>query len=431
MYPDFHYLLKSLLGIDIPALSFIKTFGFFVALAFIAGAYFLTKELKRKSDAGLFPYTIRKYTKGEKVQTKDWLPSGILGFIIGYKLIGLIIESSAQTAGFDPMNYLFTIKGHFIGGIALAVVMAWMRYREKKKEELPTPKTIEEKVYPHHRVMDIVFISAIAGFAGAKIFNAFESWEQFIQNPIDSLISSGGFTFYGGLIVATIALYLYGKKKNMSFRHLCDAAAPALMIAYAIGRLGCHFSGDGDWGVYNSAYITQADGTLTEQIDETAFIELTKNQEELFTEFSRFESVPHIYAPAPNGIPRWLYGMNYHHNVNREGIQISGDSGFYNTALPAAVFPTSIYEFVVCMILFGILMMVRRKMIRPLSIFGFYLILNGFERFFIEKIRVNYKYDWGFWQPSQAEIISLCMIIVGVALFINSNRRKNNLIVEK
>ena len=29
--------------------------------------------------------------------------------------------------------------------------------------------------------------------------------------------------------------------------HLTDAAAPALMIAYAIGRIGCRVAGDGDW----------------------------------------------------------------------------------------------------------------------------------------------------------------------------------------
>ena len=42
-------------------------------------------------------------------------------------------------------------------------------------------------------------------------------------------------------------------------RHLADAVAPSLMIAYAIGRIGCQVAGDGDWGIYNSAY--KVDGT--------------------------------------------------------------------------------------------------------------------------------------------------------------------------
>jgi len=422
MYPDFHYLLRSLLGIDVPALGFIKTFGLFVAIAFIVGAYFLSSELRRKAQLGQFSPTVKTVTVGEKVTLNDWLMTAIVGFILGYKLIGLFLSQDTE-ASQDPMSYLFTLKGHMIGGIIVGALMGWQRYREKKKEELPTPKKVEQKIFPHHRVMDIVFIAAIAGFAGAKIFNAFESWDDFVKNPVQSLISSGGFTYYGGLIAATVALMVYTQKNKISFRHLCDAAAPALMIAYAIGRLGCHFSGDGDWGVYNSAYITDAQGQLVEQVDDKAFIEMTQEKPELFREFSRFPAVPQIYAPVPSYLPRWTYAMNYTHNVNREGIEISGDNGYYNTALPAAVFPTSVYEFVMCTLLFGVIMLVRNRFKVPLSLFGFYLILNGFERFLIEKIRVNYKYDWGFWEPSQAEIISLGLMIIGLGIIL-TNRKK-------
>ena len=58
MYPDFQYLFQSLLGTDMPAwLSLFKTFGFLVALSFIAAAYTLVSELKRKEQAGLLTYT--------------------------------------------------------------------------------------------------------------------------------------------------------------------------------------------------------------------------------------------------------------------------------------------------------------------------------------------------------------------------------------
>ena len=54
----------------------------------------------------------------------------------------------------------------------------------------------------------------------------------------------------------------------------------------------------------------------------------------------------------------------------------------------------------------------------PLHLFGFYLILNGLERFFVEKIRVNYKYDWGFLQPTQAEIISTLLVLTGLSILL-------------
>lgn len=55
-------------------------------------------------------------------------------------------------------------------------------------------------------------IAALGGFTGAKIFNAMETWDDFIKDPIASLISSSGLTFYGGLIVATFALWYFSRK---------------------------------------------------------------------------------------------------------------------------------------------------------------------------------------------------------------------------
>jgi prolipoprotein diacylglyceryltransferase len=49
------------------------------------------------------------------------------------------------------------------------------------------------------------------------------------------------------------------------------------------------------------------------------------------------------------------------------------------------------------------------------------MIFNGLERFFIEKIRVNTKYDFIF-NPTQAELISFALILGGIWLFIQSNR---------
>jgi phosphatidylglycerol:prolipoprotein diacylglycerol transferase len=56
--------------------------------------------------------------------------------------------------------------------------------------------------------------------------------------------------------VDAVLIYLYCRKHKIDATHFCDAIAPALKLAYAIGRLGCHFSGDGDWGILNSAFIS-------------------------------------------------------------------------------------------------------------------------------------------------------------------------------
>jgi len=420
MYPDFHYLFRSLFGIDIPGLSIVKTFGFFVALAFIGGAWALTRELKRKTDLGLFQPEIVTEVSGQPVKPAEILWMFILGFIIGFKLIGLLLNASV--AADNPVGYLFSLEGNLIAGLILGGILAYFKYRDKKKRESQQIREQKVAVYPHQRVADIIFIAAIGGFAGAKIFNAFETWDDFIADPIGNLISSSGLTFYGGLIVATAALYLYSRKKKFSFAHLCDAAAPALMLAYGIGRLGCHFSGDGDWGIYNSAYVTEAGASLAKatpaQYDSTV-----ARYPDAFREFGAAHQIPHKYVPAPAGLPDWIFAMNYKHNVNNEGIVITGDNGQYNHVLPVGVFPTPVYEAVICMLLFLLLWWLRRKFDVPLKVFGIYLVLNGLERFMIEKIRVNYQYDWGFLHPTQAEIISAGLVLAGLLLFLFSKRK--------
>lgn len=413
MYPDFHYLFQSLFGIDLPVLSLLKTFGFFVAMAFVVAYRVLYVELRRKARQGLFQPEISQVVIGEAPQQRDWLGSGILGFVMGYKIVGLLLNFAEVSA--DPLAYVLSLRGNLLGGIGFGLLMGYMTYLEKKKAQLPKPQKKEVRIYPHDRMMNVVLIAAVAGFAGAKIFNALETWDSFIANPIESLFSSGGFTFYGGLICAFVALFFFARKHKFSFKQLCDAAAPALMIAYAVGRLGCHFSGDGDWGIYNSAYLSQPDATLQIQVDAAAFDSFVNVQPELFPELRGFGEAPNMYVEAPSFLPRWSVAMNYAHNVNREGFVIEGDTGTYNTVLPAAVFPTPIYEFVVCSILFLVLMAVRRRWDVPLRLFGLYLVFNGLERFFVEKIRVNHKYE-GFFNLTQAEIISFVLIVIGLVL---------------
>ncbi len=343
MYPDFQYLLEALFHHSMPGwLSIFKTFGFFVALAFIAAARVLTAELQRKEKLGLLLPVWKKL----KVKNTD---------------------TSTPNA----------------------------------------PKTIEKevKMYPHQLITEIVFAAAIGGIIGAKIFNAFETWNDFIQDPINNFFSRSGLTFYGGFIVATIVLYYYTRKYKIPFKHLCDAAAPAIILAYGIGRLGCQFSGDGDWGINNTAYVTQADGTLRTALasDMQYITTITKG-------------TPGFSFPAPNGVPQWLVAMNYPHNVGYEGMPIAGCEGEYCRVLPVAVFPTPVYESFLGIALFGLMWALRKRIRYPLHMFALYLIFAGVERFCVELIRVNTYIDLGFMRLTQAELISVILFISGVSI---------------
>jgi prolipoprotein diacylglyceryltransferase len=101
---------------------------------------------------------------------------------------------------------------------------------------------------------------------------------------------------------------------------------------------------------------------------------------------------------------------------------MAGCTGQFCNQLPVPVYPTALYEIIICLILFFVLWFIRKRIKIPGQLFGLYLVFNGMERFFIEKIRVNTKYEFLPFHPTQAEIISLILIIGGV-LFLTQSKK--------
>jgi len=369
MYPTVSEFLKSIgINLKLP----IQTFGFFVALAFAVAAYLLGKELRRKQNEGLILPQTRKRTIGAPADPMEYVYNAIGGFFIGYKLVYLI--SNYALFADNPQAMLLSFDGSFIGGVLGAALLAYWKYFEVKKTLLPQPKVIEEKVNAEDHLGNIIMLGVVGGILGAKLFHNLENPAEFFADPIGALFSFSGLTFYGGLIVAAFLIIRYGRKNGINAWHLCDAAAPALMISYGVGRLGCQLSGDGDWGIVNT-------------------------------------------APKPgwmSGLPDWMWSFKFPHNVNNEGIPIPGCVGRWCHELPEPVFPTSFYEFLMAAVLFAVLWSIRKRISIPGLLFSIYLIMNGAERFLIEQIRVNSLYTFGSFQVTQAQIISSLLILAGI-----------------
>jgi phosphatidylglycerol:prolipoprotein diacylglycerol transferase len=369
MYPTVSEFLKSFgIHLKLP----IQTFGFFVALAFGVAAYLLGKELKRKQAAGLIAPQTRKRTIGAPANPMEYVYNALGGFLVGYKFVFLV--SNYELFADNPQAMLLSFDGSFLGGILGAAILAYWKYFEVKKTLLPQPKVIEEKINAEDHLGNIIMLGVVGGILGAKIFHNLENPAEFFADPIGALFSFSGLTFYGGLIVAAFLIIRYGRKNGINAWHLCDAAAPALMIAYGVGRLGCQLSGDGDWGIVNN-------------------------------------------APKPawmSGLPDWMWSFKFPHNVNNEGIPIPGCVGRWCHELPEPVFPTSFYEFLMAAVLFAVLWSIRKRIQIPGLLFSIYLIMNGAERFLIEQIRVNSLYSFGGFQVTQAQIISSLLIIAGI-----------------
>lgn len=427
MYPNLYYVFKDWFGVEWKALAVANTFGLMVAMGFLVAAVVLSSELKRKEKFGwLFP---REETimVGQPASVADLLINFITGFAFAYKFAGLLINKPEEMS---PQDYIFSAEGSLWAGLLAGAAMAALKWWERNKQKLKEPEQRIVRIWPHDRVGDIIIIGLIFGILGAKLFDNLENWDEFIKDPMGRIFSAGGLTFYGGLIMAAIAICYYGYRKGIKIIHLVDAAAPALMIAYAVGRIGCQVAGDGDWGIYNSAYINNPVGKVVlagpddfqKQLDTyQAYFLLGKVQDtaggplQTVTDrtYRSLEAVPRKAIKAPSFIPVWMVAYNYPQNVNSDGVILKGNRDDHNRVLPLPVFPTPFYETVLCTLLFLFLWTIRKKIKIPGIMFGIYLILNGMERFVIEKIRVNNHFSVLGFRMSQAEIIALLLIISG------------------
>jgi phosphatidylglycerol---prolipoprotein diacylglyceryl transferase len=177
------------------------------------------------------------------------------------------------------------------------------------------------------------------------------------------IFTRGGFTFYGGLIVGTFVGAAYVKRKGLPIPAFCDALAPAIMLGYAIGRVGCQLSGDGDWGIAANV------------------------------------------SAKPEWLPLWFLAQTYENNI--VGILIA----------PPGVYPTPLYETLMGPIAFAILWSLRKHPFKARWLFSVYLLLVGVERLLIEQIRVNSTVSLFSAAITQAEMISVALIVLGASGF--------------
>ncbi|MBR6176903.1 MAG: prolipoprotein diacylglyceryl transferase [Bacteroidales bacterium] len=349
----------------------IQTYGFFVALAFVTAAFIMKLEYQRKEREGLMCALYKVEKVGEKATPLELATSFFITFIICYKLVAVIFNYHEFAN--NAQEFLLSSRGSWAGGIICGLIAAGYTWYDKNKHKLDKPKTVIVKTMPHQLAGNLLVVAGIFGILGAKIFHNLENFDKFLADPIGELFSFSGLTFFGGLIVGGTAGALYLKKNKISSFHTLDCASPCIAMGYALGRLGCEISGDGCWGVVNN-------------------------------------------NPCPSWLPEWAWSYNFPHNVINQGVPIEECGGQHCNVLAEGVYPTSLYETLMMLSIFGILMIIRKKIIFPGMLFGIYLTLQGIERLLIESIRVNNKFHILGMEITQAQIIATCLIIAGLTI---------------
>ncbi|HLZ11953.1 MAG TPA: prolipoprotein diacylglyceryl transferase [Candidatus Acidoferrum sp.] len=98
----------------------------------------------------------------------------------------------------------------------------------------------------------IIGIAGLAGIVGARLYHVLEAPREFFADPWPQLFSRFGFAWFGGLLGGFVALILIARNEKIYILEFLDACAPAACVGYAIGRIGCLLSGDGDYGIPTS-----------------------------------------------------------------------------------------------------------------------------------------------------------------------------------
>lgn len=344
-----------------PTIFHLQTFGTCMALAF-AGAYvvFVSEFKRREAEIGLVE--VKGVSRGVEIAVNM-----LVGFVLGYKVWPVVM---ALVHGVDPAGVLLSWRGSFFVGGLLAIVWGGWSGLSKREEMVA--------VRPYQLMPYITFMVAVWGFAGAKLFDAVEHWEELRYDPVGVLLSRSGFSYYGGLIFGALTYLYIGYRHRIRLIHMADIGSPGMMLAYGIGRIGCELSGDGDWGIVN----------------------------------------PYI---KPDWVPQWAWASKYPGNAIDAGVMIPGCTSEHCHVLPVGVYPTPLYEAVLCILLFAFMWLIRRRVKQAGVMFCLFLVLNGLERYYIEILRITPKYDVLYFQLSQAQVIALLFMAGGVAGFILLN----------
>lgn len=121
------------------------------------------------------------------------------------------------------------------------------------------------------------FAALVGGVVGSRLYYLVQHWDDVEDDLLGNLFSGSGLVWYGGAVGGALAVLAWAWYRDFVRLALLDLAAPALALGYAVGRIGCQLSGDGDYGkAWGGPWaMSYPDGTVptTEEVHPTPVYE--------------------------------------------------------------------------------------------------------------------------------------------------------------
>jgi phosphatidylglycerol:prolipoprotein diacylglycerol transferase len=111
---------------------------------------------------------------------------------------------------------------------------------------------------------EMIFAALVGGLVGARVDFLIENWADASKDLGGAIFSGAGLVWLGGLIGGTLGVVLWARWRDFLGLRLLDVCAPGLALGYAVGRIGCQLSGDGDYGIKSDLpwAMSYPDGTV-------------------------------------------------------------------------------------------------------------------------------------------------------------------------
>ena len=109
-------------------------------------------------------------------------------------------------------------------------------------------RRLKELGRPPDWAYEMVFAALIGGLVGARLYWVLTNLDDVRGDVLGGIFGGSGLVWFGGLLGGAAGVLLWARRRGMFNVTLLDACSPALAIGYAVGRVGCQISGDGDYG---------------------------------------------------------------------------------------------------------------------------------------------------------------------------------------